>query len=279
MKRCADSPLKAILFKRASHGLEGLQEILVNALKQEKSWLGGETVDYFLQMAAFCQPSFTTITSLMLKHARAKDTPEHFSVSQMLIDARNGKSVNNVLVAVNVANQHWLSVLLNCSEATAHVHDSGPLPKPSSDAQQTVINHLNVLKTFLPEELGDGTVDVGQCPLQQDGYNCGVFTIVNSFFLAAGIPLPESLDGRLWRHLLLAMTTESSLASILPQYVLSVDRSLGNIIAAVDTAAAQNGPPSPSSIAAHYLVRVNTVAEMYAKRCSDYEQEGSSIVL
>ena len=168
---------------------------MVKALEQEESWLGGETVDHFLQMAAFSQPSFTTVTALMLKGERNKE--ENLTFAELFTDVRTGKSIGNCIVGVNVGNQHWAAVLIRLFPATAFIHDSTHISDSSRVLLAEVARNVDVLKTFLSDEARDILLEMIRGPLQQDSHNCGVFTVVTSFLLTTEIPLSKALDGAL----------------------------------------------------------------------------------
>lgn len=252
-----------------------LRDIVTKSLQQEKAWLGGETVDHFVQMAAFSQRSFTTVTALMLEETRVKDRPENMTFAQRFVDPITRENVASVLVPVCVGGDHWVIVFVDRTRPIVRLYNS----QSTSDTQRENVGLiLNTLKPFFSFEISD--LELPKCAHQNDGYNCGVFAIVNAFCLAGGIPPPSALNGSLWRRLLLAMSTESSLASVLPRSLLSVDISAGGLETHVEDQPRTVLPAEalPLDIALTFHRRAVAMATAYRDRCIAREREADEMV-
>jgi hypothetical protein len=206
----------------ATH-LPDMREVMMGRLKDETGWLGGETVDHFVQLAAFSSRSSSTITSLMLQSVRAKDAD---SFAQRFVDVETANPVDKVLLGVNIGDGHWVAAHLDVCEWTITVYDSLK-PKPGKAGEKRMKNVsdsvnkiLSVLEPILrrsdlarvPDHHPE-IVFAAKPAVQQDSHNCGVFTIVNAFYHATGLTPPGKIDGSNWRSLLLAMATHSPITS------------------------------------------------------------------
>ncbi|OIW22357.1 hypothetical protein CONLIGDRAFT_675128 [Coniochaeta ligniaria NRRL 30616] len=202
--------------------LQDMHDVMVATLKDNKRWLGGETVDHFLQWAAFSNRSYTTATSLMLRSARSKDSLENLAFAKLFVDIETNEPVANVLLGVNIGDTHWIAALLDVSKWTATVYDSLHRPGNTTrtDKVRTSVGEIiSVLQPLIPMPApasgprAPEIVFASKHAMQADWHNCGVHTIVNSFFLAAGLTPPAKLNGAVWRSILLALATGSSIAS------------------------------------------------------------------
>ena len=117
---------------------------------------------------------------------------------------------------LTAGSSHWvLAILQRRRRRNLHVriYDSMSFAggAATSNAAERLIGHA------VP---GDTEIHVEkvQCPQQSDLSSCGIFVLVFALFEVAGVPLPDSIDGRRWRELFLAWALETSLSSVQDSY-------------------------------------------------------------
>ena len=108
----------------------------------------------------------------------------------------------HLLVPVNEGNSHWLLVHVDVESRRIRLYDSGG---SQTSANNTNSRYLRVMKRYLQDVeaevvrgsaeqttyLGPWTIQnrSGSTPKQTNGYDCGVFTLVNMSLIARGINL------------------------------------------------------------------------------------------
>lgn len=172
-----------------------------------------------LDILALTAPDIVVVESLLVQppkslpdadppHTQIRNAKLVFEVAQ----ATKGGKQGLLLVPVHLrASEHWVLVVVVLSAAgTARVdlYDSLP-PTTTAAAEQDRLRAVqHCLSGILPRLLPSVKLQPLRsrlCPRQTNGHDCGLFAIVNTAFLVAGLPLPSRHDGAFWRRVLLSL--------------------------------------------------------------------------
>ncbi|KAJ9131756.1 hypothetical protein NKR19_g9473, partial [Coniochaeta hoffmannii] len=197
---------------------DDLKTVMISKLSSDTAWLGGETVDHLVELAAWSVDTCTTISGISLQNSRLGA-----SFAQRFVDP-NGEPRPRVIVVFSQCNNHWVTVCLDTSAWAATVWDS-LVRAPSPATKEALASSLARVGDFLPVH-GREKPSIAYAPgapKQDDAHNCGVFAVVVGWYLAAGLAPPKTLNGHLWRRLFLAAAKQSSLAATLPRQLVDVD--------------------------------------------------------
>lgn len=107
-------------------------------------------------------------------------------------------------VPLNHYNKHWTLAILDLDKATVDHYDS-----LSTGVYSPIEALENFVKSLSAGE-GNGKIKTFQewrfrgmhCPVQPNGYDCGVFAMVFAYHRMLGLDLPVKIDHRLWRKVL-----------------------------------------------------------------------------
>lgn len=92
-------------------------------------------------------------------------------------------ATSRLLVPINIKNTHWLCADVNLHQNAITTYDSLGL-NPEPGRALAVVLGKSLQKVF--------SVDAGESPKQENGYDCGVFMIANLSLLARDLPLDYS---------------------------------------------------------------------------------------
>lgn len=97
---------------------------------------------------------------------------------------------DNVFILVNISNNHWTFMHVNIQKKEVKYYDSMKDPKNNGD------EYLNTVKKWLIKSAEKKDIDIsqwqftkGECPLQTNGYDCGIFALTAIDILTDNLPL------------------------------------------------------------------------------------------
>ncbi|OIW22456.1 hypothetical protein CONLIGDRAFT_638324 [Coniochaeta ligniaria NRRL 30616] len=179
-----------------------------NELSDPNKWLSGATVSWFLIMITSCTRTIGDL-DLPLDVDDATLTKARQTIARKAVDA-GALGLTQLISGIN-HGQHWMLIVLRGVEVLG-LYDS-------IDSEPTKTRAvLDKVRNLLPQRTAtEHEVEIYRCPKQNDIVNCGVHTIVVAMFMATETLIPQSLNIRLWRLLLVAMNNKIALSSALSQ--------------------------------------------------------------
>ncbi|KAK1749876.1 hypothetical protein QBC47DRAFT_407544 [Echria macrotheca] len=166
-------------------------------IRSRNSWLNDTIISTFMDLAVFCRLDAGTLDCTLLQDLEKsiRGTPA----------IRAGVNIDNlaeVILGFNIEQIHWVCVHLDLAQRCATLYDSrvSGLPTQSiGNMAQQFVEHAG------PDRYRDWsawTLVNGRCPQQANTSDCGVFTIVVALHLVLHQPVPEKLNGSVWRLVL-----------------------------------------------------------------------------
>ena len=115
-------------------------------------------------------------------------------------------TITRILLPIHDSQRkHWYLAVLMISDSTIKIYDSISC-KEQSLSQST---HLESFARTVKPQQQAWTVRLAECPQQHNGYDCGIYTIVNALqVMAQGSP-PAAYDCATWRLLCRSLLGES----------------------------------------------------------------------
>lgn len=261
-KRSANDELdRGRAVKKPTGGLWGCTELPKDAIfpvlstrdvdsLRPNRWITGAVLDTLLQGAAFSFPNKTALTSLRLGPIHEG---KHDHMLPTAVTTHTGEFYDEVLLCINPNNQHWVSVVLDLRTGKAHVRDS--LPDLNSIRKiKSLISSL--LKQVNPSV--DLSMDVANCPRQDDDCSCGVYALAVSWLVMHRklIPAIHSIVPSLWRSLFSAMVRGVAFRTVIPRDLLS----------AADNVEELSDGPGPTGLAR--VAWLKNQAQVLAAKCT-----------
>ncbi|KAK1761698.1 hypothetical protein QBC33DRAFT_318048 [Phialemonium atrogriseum] len=174
------------------------------SLLSSTAWLNDSVIDTAIEMIAAQKANLRTVPSTVIVAATTKKTSGDGPVREALRVHLQDSDIT-IFLPLNLGNTHWVLVYLVVASKSAVLVDSLSSPVHTRQA-------LDMVRAFVSRFLPDTTSTWDQWtfamrlgPQQPNVSDCGVYTIVAALYQAAGIPMPDTLDGALWRRLVLAM--------------------------------------------------------------------------
>ena len=189
--------------------LEGLQRL------GAETWLNDQVINFVAKQVIQQETSniycFSSYLIAKLLRNSSEERRYDFSTARNWHRPRElrqtGTTIFNfkhLLVPVNEGNSHWLLVHVDVESRLICLYDSGG---SQTSAKNTNSRYLRVMKRYLQDaeaevvsgrteqtsQSGPWTIQnrSGTTPKQTNGYDCGVFTLVNMSLIARGIRLDQ----------------------------------------------------------------------------------------
>ena len=189
--------------------LEGLQRL------GAETWLNDQVINFVAKQVIQQETSniycFSSYLIAKLLRNSSEESRYDFSTARNWHRPRELRQTGttifdfkHLLAPVNEGNSHWLLVLVDVESRLICLYDSGG---SQTSAKNTNSRYLRVMKRYLQDaeaevvsrrteqttQSGPWTIQnrSGTTPKQTNGYDCGVFTLVNMSLIARGIRLDQ----------------------------------------------------------------------------------------
>lgn len=173
------------------------------------SWIGDTVINSALRLLNLCRPSDLLCVSSL---ATASSSP------QTWIPNLARENLKIILLPLHIKNSHWVLAVAHPQEQKINVFDSLPQLDIGGQAARDTI------KAFISAH-GDQIaawetwkVRMVCCPNQPNNFDCGIYIIAFAYHVAISEELPQQLDGRAWRYMLLCLlgkTLEEGLPDVM----------------------------------------------------------------
>ncbi len=115
-------------------------------------------------------------------------------------------TITRILLPIHDSQRkHWYLAVLTISDSTIEIYDSMSC-KEQSLSQST---HLESFAQLVKPQQQPWTVRLAECPQQDNGYDCGIYMIVNALQVMAQGSIPAFYDCATWRLLCRSLLGET----------------------------------------------------------------------
>ena len=214
------SPLQSPHMKSPGETSESLAAILdleervstALASLEPKSFLSSELISLMLER---CAPTDCFVLDPLYNDPKFKST--FAPRSRKSLD----KSISKVVVPLHHRNcAHWTVAVFRRQDSAMYHLNSLPIP----ECKVGVDTFTQCMRSIDPSYPGKD-IRPGECPVQPNGFDCGVHVIANSLYFMAGLQAPSTHNGESWRRLCRAM----------------ISRKVGNEVSSAHTASTSSG--------------------------------------
>lgn len=207
-------------------------------------WLNDGIVDTAMEMIAALKANLRTVSSTIIVAATTKTGDDSLVPETMRVHLRDQDIT--ILLPLNIGNSHWLLAYLVVASKSAVLVNSMTSDLYTAQGREMVSTFVT---RFLPgTDWSQWTFTPSPSPQQPNSSDCGVYTIAAAFYLAASIPLPNTLDGALWRRVILAMMPPVAGSDPAPAPLLTAeDMAVENRLSIATTTTAEQDPLRPGT--------------------------------
>lgn len=173
----------------AESAIESSEDTTALTTLEPKQWLSSEIISRVLRA---CAPTHCYVVDPLFGDPTFKSPSSPRRVRQPM-----SKDIFIVIVPLHHSIQsHWTVVIFERHRTSARHLDSFPSLKSTIDER-----HFHQCMTQLDEDDRDKVILPAQCPVQQNGYDCGVHVLANALYYMAKIEALIAHDCGLWRRI------------------------------------------------------------------------------
>ena len=111
------------------------------------------------------------------------------------------ENISSVIAPVHHSEQsHWTVIIFNRHQPSAQHLDSFPNLKSTIDER-----HFHQCMKNLDKDYKEKAIHARECPIQSNGYDCGVHVLANALYQVTESEAPPAHDCALWRRICIAI--------------------------------------------------------------------------
>ena len=159
---------------------------------RSRGLLNDEVINFYFEMLREWSALYDEACTVHYNTFFMGELQKHFQKTVLRWQKRNIHvwSVNKLLIPINISNYHWILMVVYPQRGLIEYYNSMP---------GTGDMYFSLLVSFLKQRAENEhqrninwILEQGECPRQPNGFDCGVYTILNAHFLTEGRGLTMS---------------------------------------------------------------------------------------